>query len=56
MLQNFNLQNILNAIECGGIDTGKGLNQDIGLARPGQTMGLSLQNCSKHYQFVSSHS
>jgi hypothetical protein len=56
MLQNFNLQNILNAIECGDIDTGKGLNQDIGLARPGQTMGLSLQNCSKHYQFVSSHS
>jgi hypothetical protein len=27
----------LNAIECGDIDTRKGLNQDIGLARPCQT-------------------
>jgi hypothetical protein len=29
MLQNFNLQNILNAIDCGDIDTGKGLNQHM---------------------------
>jgi hypothetical protein len=35
MLQNFNLQNILNA--CGHIDTGKGLNQHMGLARPDHT-------------------
>jgi hypothetical protein len=57
MFQNFNLQNILNAINYGDIDTGKGLNQHMGLARPGQTRwGLSLQNCSKHYQYVSSYS
>jgi hypothetical protein len=37
MLHNFNLQNILSAIKCGDIDTRKGLNQDIGLALPGQT-------------------
>jgi hypothetical protein len=37
MLRNFNLQNILNAIDCGDIDTGKGLNQHMRLARPGQT-------------------
>jgi hypothetical protein len=37
MLQNFNLQNILKAIECGDIDTGNGLNQVIELAKPGQT-------------------
>jgi hypothetical protein len=46
MLQNFNLQNILKAIECGAIDTGKGLNQDMGLARPCQTRWGS------HYKIV----
>jgi hypothetical protein len=46
MLQNFNLQNILNTIECGDIDTRKGLNQEIGLARPGQTRWGS------HYKIV----
>jgi hypothetical protein len=44
MLQNFNLQNILKAIECGDIDTGKGLNQELGLARPCQT------RWSSHYK------
>jgi hypothetical protein len=44
MLQNFNLQNILEAIECGDIDTGKGLNQELGLARPCQT------RWSSHYK------
>jgi hypothetical protein len=46
MLQNLNLQNILQAIECGDIDTGKGLNQDMGLARSGQTRWGS------HYKIV----
>jgi hypothetical protein len=34
---NVNLQNILKAIECGDIDTEKGLNQDMKLAQYGQT-------------------
>jgi hypothetical protein len=46
MLQNLNLQNILKAIECGDIDTGKRLNQDMRLARPGQTQWDS------HYKTV----
>jgi hypothetical protein len=46
MLQNLNLQNILKAIECGDIDTGKRLNQDMRLARPGQTQWGS------HYKTV----
>jgi hypothetical protein len=46
MLQNFDLQNILNAIDCGDIDTGKGLNQHMGLARPSQT------RWSSHYKTV----
>jgi hypothetical protein len=46
MLQNLNLQNILKAIECGDIDTGKGLNQDMELAGPGKTRWGS------HYKIV----
>jgi hypothetical protein len=46
MLQNFDLQNILNAIDCDDIDTGKGLNQHMGLARPSQT------RWSSHYKTV----
>jgi hypothetical protein len=46
MLQNFNLQNILKAIECGDIETGKGLNQDMRLARPSQT------RWSSHYKTI----
>jgi len=37
MIRNINLQNILKAIECGELQTGKGLNQEKGLARPGET-------------------
>ncbi|TVU07941.1 hypothetical protein EJB05_41319, partial [Eragrostis curvula] len=37
MLRNVNLQNILKAIEYGEIHTGQGLNQEMGLARPGDT-------------------
>lgn len=37
MLRNVNLQNILKAIDNGDIQTGKGLNQEMGLARPAET-------------------
>jgi hypothetical protein len=37
MLQNVNLQNILKANDSGDIHTRKGLNQEMGLVRPGET-------------------
>jgi hypothetical protein len=37
MLRNATLQNIMKAIECGELETGRGLNQEMGLPRPGDT-------------------
>ncbi|CAN6328856.1 unnamed protein product, partial [Urochloa humidicola] len=37
MIRNVQLHNVLKAIECGELDTGKGLNQEMGLGRPGET-------------------
>jgi hypothetical protein len=37
MIRNLNLQNFMKAIECGELHTGKGLNQEMGLGRPGET-------------------
>ena len=37
MLRNATLQNIMKAIDCGELETGMGLNQEMGLPRPGET-------------------
>ena len=46
MLRNVRLQNILKALECGELETGSGLNQEMGLARPGET------RWSSHFKIV----
>ena len=37
MIRNARLHNIMKAIECGELETGTGLNQEMGLPRPGET-------------------
>lgn len=37
MLRNARLQNIMKALECGELEAGTGLNQEMGLPRPGET-------------------
>ena len=37
MLRNARLEQITKALECGELDTGSGLNQEMGLPRPGET-------------------
>ena len=37
MLRNATLQNIMKAIECDELETGRGLNQEMGLPRPAET-------------------
>jgi hypothetical protein len=36
MLQSARLESIMKALECGELKTGSGLNQEMGLARPGE--------------------
>ncbi|WVZ64065.1 hypothetical protein U9M48_013635 [Paspalum notatum var. saurae] len=47
MLRNTRLENIMKAIDCGELQTGSGLNQEMGLPRPGETRWGS------HYKTVS---
>jgi hypothetical protein len=37
MLRNARLENIMKALDCGELETGSGLNQEMGLPRPGET-------------------
>jgi hypothetical protein len=37
MLRNARLENIIKALECGQIESGSGLNQEMGLPRLGET-------------------
>ncbi|WVZ55239.1 hypothetical protein U9M48_005925 [Paspalum notatum var. saurae] len=47
MLRNTRLENIMKAIDCGELQTGSGLNKEMGLPRPGETRWGS------HYKTVS---
>jgi hypothetical protein len=46
MLRTARLENIIKALECGQIESGSGLNQEMGLPRPGETRWGS------HYKIV----
>jgi hypothetical protein len=37
MLQNARLEQIAKVVDCGELETGRGLNQEMGLPRPGET-------------------
>jgi hypothetical protein len=37
MLQNATLHNIMRLTECGELETGRGLNEEMGLPRPDET-------------------
>ena len=37
MLRNARLENVKKALECGDLESGSGLNQEMGLPRPGDT-------------------
>jgi hypothetical protein len=37
MLRNLRLENITKALDCGELETGSGLDQEMGLPRPGET-------------------
>jgi hypothetical protein len=55
MLQIARLESIIKALECGQIESGSGLNQEMGLSKPGETRWarISLQNCMQHHYYVS---
>jgi hypothetical protein len=37
MLRDARLENLMKSLECGELETGRGLNQEMGLPRPGET-------------------
>jgi hypothetical protein len=54
MLRVAQAEYMIEALILDGIETGQGMNQEMGLARPGDTRwGSSLQNCNACYGFVS---
>ncbi|PVH64239.1 hypothetical protein PAHAL_2G220600 [Panicum hallii] len=46
MLRDARIENLMRALDCGELETGSGLNQEMGLARPGDT------RWSSHYKAV----
>jgi hypothetical protein len=46
MLRDARIENLMRALDCGELETGNGLNQEMGLARPGDT------RWSSHYKAV----
>ena len=50
MLRSARLESIMKALECGELKTGSGLNQEMGLARPGETRwALIIEPCATSF-------